>query len=29
MCHLAMWEALGEGQEGPETAWAEHVDRAE
>ena len=25
MCHLAMWEALGDGQEGPETAWAEHV----
>ena len=25
MCHLAMWEALGDGQEGPETAWGEHV----
>ena len=25
MCHLAMWEALAEGQEGPETEWAEHV----
>jgi Uncharacterized conserved protein, contains double-stranded beta-helix domain len=25
MSHLAMWEALGEGQNGPETEWAEHV----
>jgi len=25
MCHLAMWEGLGEDQEGPETAWGEHV----
>ncbi|MBP1133780.1 quercetin dioxygenase-like cupin family protein [Arthrobacter sp. PvP023] len=25
MSHLAMWEALGEGQEGPEATWGEHV----
>ena len=25
MSHLAMWESLGEGQEGPETEWGEHV----
>ena len=25
MSHLAMWEGLGEGQEGPETTWGEHV----
>jgi quercetin dioxygenase-like cupin family protein len=25
MSHLAMWESLAEGQEGPETAWGEHV----
>lgn len=25
MCHLAMWEALAEDQEGPETEWAGHV----
>jgi len=29
MCHLAMWEGLGEGQEGPETEWAGHVTDAE
>jgi quercetin dioxygenase-like cupin family protein len=29
MSHLAMWEALDEGQDGPETEWGEHVDRAE
>ena len=25
MSHLAMWECLGEDQEGPETTWGEHV----
>jgi quercetin dioxygenase-like cupin family protein len=25
MTHLAMWEALDEGQPGPETEWGEHV----
>jgi len=25
MAHLAMWEALDENQDGPETEWAEHV----
>jgi quercetin dioxygenase-like cupin family protein len=25
MTHLAMWEALSEGQDGPETAWGDHV----
>lgn len=29
MSHLAMWEALGNGQEGPETAWADHLTEAE
>ena len=29
MGHLAMWEALGDGQEGPETAWGDHVSEAE
>jgi hypothetical protein len=29
MEHLAMWEALGEGQDGPETEWAEQVTDAE
>jgi quercetin dioxygenase-like cupin family protein len=29
MCHLAMWESLGEGQDGPETEWGEHVTDAE
>jgi quercetin dioxygenase-like cupin family protein len=23
--HLAMWESLGEGQQGPETEWGDHV----
>jgi quercetin dioxygenase-like cupin family protein len=25
MSHLAMWEGLGEGQDGPETEWGGHV----
>jgi quercetin dioxygenase-like cupin family protein len=25
MVHLAMWESLGEGEPGSETAWGEHV----
>ncbi|HZA72273.1 MAG TPA: cupin domain-containing protein [Propionibacteriaceae bacterium] len=25
MAHLAMWESLADGQEGPETEWGEHV----
>ncbi|WP_125616580.1 cupin domain-containing protein [Specibacter cremeus] len=25
MAHLAMWESLAEGQEGPETEWGKHV----
>ena len=25
MSHLAMWEGLGGGQEGPEMTWGEHV----
>jgi quercetin dioxygenase-like cupin family protein len=25
MCHLAMWESLGEGQDGPEAEWGEPV----
>ncbi|QNE36385.1 (R)-mandelonitrile lyase [Leifsonia shinshuensis] len=29
MEHLAMWESLGEGQDGPETEWGEHVTDAE
>jgi len=29
MAHLAMWEALAEGQDGPETEWGEHVSDAE
>ncbi|MEY9852331.1 quercetin dioxygenase-like cupin family protein [Leifsonia sp. EB41] len=29
MEHLAMWEALGDGQDGPETEWADHVTDAE
>lgn len=29
MEHLAMWEALGDGQDGPETEWAEHVTDTE
>ena len=29
MTHLAMWEALAQGQEGPETEWGDHVTDAE
>jgi quercetin dioxygenase-like cupin family protein len=29
MCHLAMWESLGEGQDGPETEWGEPVTDGE
>ena len=29
MIHLAMWESLGEGQEGPETEWGDHVTDGE
>ncbi|MGP9501879.1 (R)-mandelonitrile lyase [Specibacter sp. AOP5-B1-6] len=29
MSHLAMWEALDEGQEGPETEWGDHVGDVE
>jgi quercetin dioxygenase-like cupin family protein len=25
MTHLAIWDGLADGQEGPETEWAEHV----
>jgi hypothetical protein len=25
MSHLAMWESLGDGQQGPETEWGSHV----
>lgn len=25
MVHLAMWESLAEGQDGPETEWGEHL----
>ena len=25
MAHLAMWETLSEGQQGPETEWGDHV----
>jgi quercetin dioxygenase-like cupin family protein len=25
MTHVAMWESLGPGQEGPETEWGDHV----
>ncbi len=25
MCHLGMLESLGEGQDGPDTEWGEHV----
>jgi quercetin dioxygenase-like cupin family protein len=25
MTHLAMWESLANGQDGPETEWGEHV----
>ena len=29
MTHLAMWEGLAEGQDGPETQWGAHVTDAE
>jgi quercetin dioxygenase-like cupin family protein len=29
MTHLAMWEALAEGQPGPETEWGDHVSDEE
>lgn len=29
MSHLAIWEGLVEGAEGPETTWGEHVTDAE
>jgi len=29
MTHLAMWDGLREGQDGPETEWGEHVTDAE
>jgi hypothetical protein len=29
MSHLAMWESLGEGQQGPDTEWGDHVTDAE
>ena len=29
MSHLAMWDALAEGQNGPETEWGEHVTEDE
>jgi quercetin dioxygenase-like cupin family protein len=29
MSHLAMWESLGEGQDGPETEWGDQVTDAE
>jgi quercetin dioxygenase-like cupin family protein len=29
MSHLAMWEGLDEGQQGPETEWGDHVTDAE
>ena len=29
MSHLAMWEGLAEGQDGPETEWSAHVTDAE
>lgn len=25
MTHLAMWESLAEGQDGPETTWGDHI----
>ena len=25
MAHLAMWESLADGQQGPETEWGDHV----
>jgi len=29
MSHIAMWEGLGEGQQGPETAWGDQVSDEE
>jgi quercetin dioxygenase-like cupin family protein len=29
MTHLAIWDGLREGQDGPETEWGEHVTDAE
>jgi quercetin dioxygenase-like cupin family protein len=29
MSHLAMWEALSEGQDGPETEWGDHLAEEE
>lgn len=29
MSHLAMWEGLAEGQDGPETEWGDHVTEDE
>ena len=29
MVHLAMWESLAEGQDGPETEWGEHLAEGE
>jgi len=29
MTHLAMWESLAEGQDGPETEWGDHVSDEE
>jgi quercetin dioxygenase-like cupin family protein len=29
MTHLAIWDALAEGQDGPETEWGEHVSDEE
>jgi hypothetical protein len=29
MTHLAMWDSLAEGQDGPETEWGDHVTDAE
>jgi len=29
MSHLAMWEGLGEGQDGPEAQWGDHVSDQE
>jgi quercetin dioxygenase-like cupin family protein len=29
MCHLAMWESLAEGQDGPETEWSHHLTDTE
>ena len=29
MAHLAMWDGVGEGAEGPESSWGDHVTDAE